>query len=696
MPEPAATPAAITPAAATSSAVEVPANSPVDFRGELNQAQLDAAMALDGPYLVIAGAGTGKTRTLIYRLAHLVVRGIPPQSILLLTFTRRASQEMLRRASSILDERCRRVAGGTYHGFANQILRRHAKRLGYGDRFTIIDRSDAVELVGILRAEAGYDKSGQRFPRKDTVYDLLSKHINTGRTVEELMEEDYPQFLDDLEAIEDIGKRYAKRKKESNVMDYDDLLVNLRDLLLQNDDVRRKLSRGYRYLMIDEYQDTNRLQAHIGALLASEHGNIMVVGDDAQSIYSFRGANFRNIMDFPQIFPDAKVITLEQNYRSTQPVLALGNAVLEPAREKYAKKLWSNVEGQEKPVYVRTPDANDQSEFICKRVLELRESGVPLAEIAVLARAAWHTNTLEIALQGRNIPFRKFGGIKFVETAHMKDVCALLKLSVNPTDDSAWYRVLQLFPGVGPKTAQQVAKTVISKGGDVSILADPKFAQRKYGGDLKKLRGLLDSISGEGKAVSERLDLVLKQYKSWMGKKYDDVKRRQQDLEALRVLAERYKNVESFLSDIAIDPPDFTRRDARDDPEDEWMTLSTVHSAKGLEWNTVFIVNLNEGQFPSFNALGNPEDYEEERRLFYVAVTRAKENLYLMKPDQVWQRAYSYEVGQVSPLIEDVPRFSELVREDFFAAHWDHRDESGGSGSGGSSARLGQIQSYFG
>jgi DNA helicase-2/ATP-dependent DNA helicase PcrA len=680
--------------AAVKAAIETPPGSPIDFAGELNPAQLEAATALEGPYLVIAGAGSGKTRTLVYRVAHLVLRGVPPPSILLLTFTRRAAQEMLRRAASILDERCRRVAGGTYHGFANLTLRRYAKRLDYGERFTIVDRSDAAELIGILRTEGGYDKKGRRFPRKDTILDLLSKQVNTERPLEELLEEDYPQFADDLEDLEDLGRRYAARKKEQNVMDYDDLLVNLRRLLAEHDDVRRKLSAQNRYVMVDEYQDTNRIQAHIGALLASEHGNVMVVGDDAQSIYSFRGADFRNIMEFPRIFPDCRTIKLEQNYRSTQPILDLGNAILERAREKYVKKLWSDVEGDARPAFVRCADANDQAEFICKRVLELREEGVPLAEIAVLARAAWHTNTLEIALQSRNIPFRKFGGLRFVESAHVKDVCALLKLGVNPTDAAAWFRVLQLFEGVGPKTAQQVARPIVEKGGDVAVLTDPKFAKRKYGPDLKKLRKLLERTSDEGVAPAERLEHVLTTYKGWMSKKYDDVKRRQRDLDALRALAERYETVEGFLSDLAIDPPDFGRQESARDEEDEWMTLSTVHSAKGLEWHTVFVIQLNAGQFPSHNSMADPASYEEERRLLYVAVTRAKQNLYLMKPDQTWQRSYSYEVGETSPLLEEVPNLAKLVEEQYFAVQW--QQETVEEVKASTKSRLSNIQGYFG
>jgi DNA helicase-2/ATP-dependent DNA helicase PcrA len=664
----------------------------IDFSDELNPAQLEAATSEGGPHLVIAGAGSGKTRTLVYRVAYLVSGGTPPESILLLTFTRRASQEMLRRATSILDERCRRVAGGTYHGFANLMLRRYAKKLDYGDRFTIVDRSDATDLVGVVRSEGGYGSGGRRFPRKDTILDLLSKQVNTNRPLEDLLEESYPQFAEDLEALQQIGARYALLKKEQNVMDYDDLLINLRRLLVEHDDVRRKISAAHRYVMIDEYQDTNRLQAHIGALLASEHGNIMVVGDDAQSIYSFRGADFRNIMDFPDIFPDTKTTVLEQNYRSTQPILSLGNAILSCAREKYSKELFSELEGDHKPIFVRTADSYEQAEAVARRVLELREQGVPLQEMAVLSRAAWHTNTLEVELQNRNIPFRKFGGIRFVEAAHVKDVCAVLKISSNPTDAAAWLRVLQLFEGIGPRTAQQIANTVVAQGGSTDVLREAKWKKRKFATELKTLARLLAQVSDDALGVSERLDLVLIEYKRWMKKKYDDAKRRFRDLEALQILAERYNDVESFLSDLAIDPPNFDTREGDSDADDEWMTLSTVHSAKGLEWHTVFIVQLCAGQFPSYNALKDDDGLEEERRLFYVAVTRAKENLYLIKPDLASPR--SWEMSELSPLVSEIPGFAELVDEHAYVPERREGAEAEVE-EVVSQERLDRIQDYF-
>ena len=669
----------------------------IDFERELNPRQREAVQSLDGPHLVIAGAGSGKTRTLVYRVANLVMQGVHPESILLLTFTRRAAQEMLRRATGLLDERCRRVSGGTFHSFANLTLRRWAEALGYGNGFTIIDRADCVDLIGILRTEGAFERKGRRFPRADTLLNLYSKEINTNRPLQQLLEEEYPQFLDDIEPIAELRTRYAERKKQQNVMDYDDLLVNLRTLLAEHKAARRKLGATFRYLMIDEYQDTNRLQAHIGALLAAAHGNIMVVGDDAQSIYGFRGADFRNIIDFPKIFPKARTILLEQNYRSIQPILDLGNAILDKAREKYSKTLFTRLPGDHKPVLLRTIDDYSQAEYICNKVLELREEGVPLQEIAVLCRAAWHTNTLELELNNRNIPFRKFGGLRFVEAAHVKDVSALLKLGTNPLDAAAWFRILQFFEGIGPKTARRLGDAVVQGGGDLETLVAPKVNRRKYGPDLEILKELLEDIARDVLSLHERLDRVLEQYRRWMPKKYDDAPRRGRDLEALEVIAERYDELEQFLSDLAIDPPDFRRAEAAlgADSEDEWMTLSTIHSAKGLEWHTVFIVQLNMGRFPGYQSLQDADQYEEERRLFYVAVTRAKSNLFMIKPEEQRGRGGYFEVAELSPLIADLDKLDELVEDEMFAPSPEAAEDGEGDDGGEDDEQLQRIQDYF-
>jgi len=376
----------------------------IKYEEELNEKQLEAVKTLEGPLLVIAGAGSGKTRTLIYRVARLVEEGIKPENILLLTFTRKASQEMLRRASLLLDKRCGKIAGGTFHSFGNIILRKYAKLLGFRNNFTILDRSDAEDVLNLLRTRLGYNKKKTRFPRKQTILKVISNAINKSTSIGDILSEEYPHFMDNLPEIEYMAKEYKIYKKEHSLMDYDDLLVYLKILLEQNEGVKEKLSEYYKYIMIDEYQDTNRLQAETGRLLAFRHNNIMAVGDDSQSIYSFRGANFRNIMDFPKIFPGAKIITIEENYRSTQPVLDLTNNIIKHAKEKYSKTLFTKNEGTGKPVFITAQNENYQSAFIVQRVLELREEGIPLNQIAVLFRSGWHSNELEIELAAGNIP----------------------------------------------------------------------------------------------------------------------------------------------------------------------------------------------------------------------------------------------------------------------------------------------------
>ncbi|MEM6794894.1 MAG: ATP-dependent helicase [Acidobacteriota bacterium] len=662
----------------------------------LNEAQRRAVTAEDGPHRVVAGAGTGKTRTLVYRVAWLVSQGVAPESILLLTFTRRASQEMLRRASTLLDDRCRRVAGGTFHAFANLTLRKHGERLGFHGRFTILDRADAVDLMGILRSESGHDRAGVRFPRASTLVDLMSKNVNTQLPLRDLMEAETPQFIDHLEAVEELQGRYRRRKKEQQVMDYDDLLCHLRDLLTQHAEVRQGLASRYRHVLVDEYQDTNKLQAHISALLATGHRNLMVVGDDAQAIYGFRGASYRNILDFEKIFPGCRDTVLEQNYRSVQPILDLGNAVLKTTRQRIEKKLFSRLEGDEKPVLVRSVDEISQADFVCRRILELREQGVPLGDIAILARAAWHSGPVELELQNRNIPFRKFGGIRFMESAHVKDLVALLRLAANPTDDTSWFRALQFFEGIGPKTARSIANHVLERGGDPRVLVQPKLTRKKYGRSLRDLSELLISISDASQALSARLAAATEQMEKWLPQRYDDATLRAKDFEVLQVVSDRYTDLERFLADLAIEPPDFSRAEANDDTEDEAVTLSTVHSAKGLEWPTVFGLQMNTGRFPNFNAFGVEGEMDEDRRLFYVAITRAKRRLYLLKPEELTTRGQGWQVGELSPLLADLPDLKKLVDErTWYTGQGEEESPSTDSAPVDDRDQLQRIEDYF-
>ncbi|HYL17606.1 MAG TPA: ATP-dependent helicase, partial [Burkholderiales bacterium] len=482
----------------------------INYREELNAAQYEAVVTTDGPVLVVAGAGTGKTRTLVFRVARLVEAGIDPTNILLLTFTRKAAAEMLRRASLLLDGRCDRVAGGTFHSFANTILRRSGKALGLQSNFTILDRGDSEDVISLLRAGMGLDKKEKRFPRKQAIAEMYSMAINKSLPLPQLIEEQYAHLVDHLPDLLELCARYVAYKTERQLLDYDDLLVKLRELLSAHDDVRRRLSRIYRYIMVDEYQDTNALQAEIVRLLAAEHDNVMAVGDDAQSIYSFRGANFRNIMDFPALFPNARVIALEQNYRSTQPILELTNTIIARARERYTKNLFTAKGGATSPILVAAENEHFQSRFICQRILELREEGIALNDIAVLFRSSFHSFDLEIELARHDIPFVKRGGFKFIETAHIKDALAHLRIIANPQDAVSWHRILLLLEGVGPKSSDEIIQWILKEGEPAARLES--FPRRAYSTELQALAGLLRRLQEPKRLPAEQVDEVLRYY----------------------------------------------------------------------------------------------------------------------------------------------------------------------------------------
>lgn len=601
----------------------------IDYSKELNPAQLKAVQSTEGAYLVIAGAGSGKTRVLVHRVAYLVEKGVKPEEILLLTFTRKAAEEMLRRASLLLDERCQKVSGGTFHSFANIVLRKYAGSLGISNNFTILDESDAQDTVNLIRTQLGFHKSDKRFPRKKAITNLISKSVNKSEDLEIVLYDEYPQFIEWADEIKKIRDEYNKYKRQKSLLDYDDLLIYLKELLSKHENIRMRLSGKFKYIMVDEYQDTNKLQAYIVCLLASEHKNVMVVGDDAQSIYSFRGANFKNIIDFPKIFKDAKIITLEENYRSTQPILNLTNEVIAGAKEKFDKELFTRKRGDKLPVFVDARDENAQSKYIADKILELREEGIELNDIAVLFRSGWHSNDLEVELASKNIPFVKYGGQKFVQAAHIKDVISYLRIAYNMLDEVSWYRALLLVPRVGPKTAGNLINEIILNKKGVCI--DEKFTKNIE--DLKKLFELLKSVDINQESPAEIIRIFLEYYQPLLKEKYDDFNKRVNDLNSLCRIASRYKSVEQFLTDIALEPPDRNIIEAgTKDNDDSRLTLSTIHSAKGLEWHTVFIIYVAEGHMPSYLSLENEDAIEEERRLFYVAATRAKENLFLLKP----------------------------------------------------------------
>ncbi len=628
----------------------------INYSKELNPAQLKAVQSTEGPHLVIAGAGSGKTRTLVYRVAYLVEKGIKPDRILLLTFTRKAAQEMLIRAAKLLDDRCERVAGGTFHSFANMVLRKHAKLIDFTNNFTIMDESDAEDAVNIVRVKLGLDHLEKHFPRKGALLDVISKSVNKSEDIGAVLSLEYPQFSEWEDRIKKIKDEYIKYKRAKSLMDYDDLLVFLKKLLYDHRDLRSKLSGQYQYIMVDEYQDTNKLQADIVRLLASEHDNVMVVGDDSQSIYSFRGANFKNIIDFPKIFKGTRIITLEENYRSTQSILDLTNEVIKNAEEKFEKTLFTKKHSGRPPVFVEARDENVQSKYIVQKILELADDGAMLKDIAVLFRAGWHSNDLEIELANHDIPFVKYGGQRFVEAAHIKDVISYLRIVHNPHDQVSWHRVLLLMRGIGAKTASRVTEQMIEKKKGLDI--DKEMLKKSE--DLENLINILKEMKPEKHLPGGMIREFLKYYEPLLKSKYDDYHKRAPDLNSLERIAARYKSLETFLTDMALEPPEKSVLEAGlTGRHDHAMTLSTIHSAKGLEWHTVFLIYVAEGHLPSYQSMDDRDAIEEERRLFYVAATRAKENLFLLKPaiDRSARWMKNYSDGYVGSIFTEVSRF---------------------------------------
>lgn len=642
----------------------------------LNPAQLAAVTHRDGPLLVVAGAGSGKTRTLIYRVARLIESGVPPGAILLLTFTRRAAQEMLRRVEHLVGERTRAVAGGTFHSFANLTLRRFGAAIGLKPNFTILDRSDMEDVVNLLRTRMGLGSRERRFPKKGTIVEAISMARNKRRELGDEIEFDFPHLAEHREEILRLAAAYDAYKRERGLLDYDDLLYRLAELLEQHEHIRRRLSDTYRYIMIDEYQDTNLIQAELVRLLAATHHNVMAVGDDAQSIYSFRGANFRNIMDFPALFPGARIIKLEQNYRSLQGILDVANEVISRAAEKYTKVLAAERRGDAlRPLLVRAQDEHMQSRFVAQRILELREQGLELGEIAVLFRSSFHSFDLELELQRRDIPFIKRGGFKFIETAHIKDVLAHLRVVANPADAVSWLRVLMLVPGVGHRRAERLIDEIVAAPDPGEALKKAAEAAGRSAGARQLRAGGATGASGDAAVGAARLAELLAEmraepearpagqvartleyYLPLMRENYpDDYPKRERDLEHFHTITQRYRSLESMLADMALEPPSDSLGDVLAVDHDEgYVTLSTIHSAKGLEWRVVFLIWAADGRFPGPQSVG-PEELEEERRLMYVASTRARDELYISYPIYMFDRAMGHTVGRVSRFLEDVP-----------------------------------------
>jgi len=602
------------------------------LRTQLNAAQYEAVTTTEGPILVIAGAGSGKTRVIEYRSLYLVQTGIDPESILLLTFTRRSALEMIQRASRN-DPRCVKIDGGTFHSFASKVLRRYSKAFGFSSSFTIYDEGDAEEAIRRCCNKMGYDQD-KEFPKKSELKTVFSVCVNKNITIDDAvkkMHSDYDDFTPDIRSVQ---KEYTDYKLRNNCLDYDDLLIYLK-LALDNDEVREKISSRYRYIMVDEFQDTNAVQADIVGLLAKKNGNVMAVGDDAQSIYGFRGANHLNILDFPKRFPGCRMIKLEENYRSTQAILDVGNAVLTNMKHKFEKRLVSGMGlTGEKPVLRRFDDIYEEAAWVAQKVQSLRVvQGVPMREIAMLFRTAYTSMPLQSEMIKRGIRFKLFGGRKFYETAHVRDVISYLRIIANPADELAWHRVLLLLPGIGTRTVERLLELMSSQtslAGIIDQAIAPFCTGQKHSEALSSLRALLFSIADPSLTPAGQLDRVIGDYEPIMKIKYKKDASRAKELTMLRGMAQRYHSLKEFLADVSVDPD-------KDGPDDsEYVTLSTVHSAKGLEWGRVFLIGLVEGVFPSGRSTidNDASEIEEEQRLFYVAVTRAKEELYLSLYDK--------------------------------------------------------------
>ena len=611
----------------------------IDYKNVLNPAQLEAVMTIEGPVLVIAGAGSGKTRTLVYRVARLVERGVPPEAILLLTFTRKASQEMLERAADLSDARCRLVSGGTFHSLAHRLLREHAGLLGFSNSFSILDRSDMEEIIKSLIPELHIPRNMPRFPKRGTLANILSKSANLQKPVSEFITEEYGQFIELASHISSLTRLYTEYKKENQLMDYDDLILNLRKLLVENEEVCSEMGQRYRYVMVDEYQDTNTIQADIVKWLVHDHRNIMVVGDDSQSIYSFRGANYRNMFDFPEQFPEAGIIKLEENYRSTQPILTFTNSLMGQASEQFTKCLFTQRKGGKRPKVVDTRTAHGQAVYISRYIKEQVQEGIPLDNFAILFRAAYHSFELEAELTRQGVPYVKYGGFKFLESAHIKDFLAHLRVVANKDDTVSWVRILRLIKNVGQVRTHSIINWMKTSQIPPEQLGRWPGAGKRDNG-LKPLSNLMTKIVSKDMEPERAVEEVMEYYRPVLMTKFDNYPKRQKELEQLIPMAGRYKTLSSFLDDLILEPPN-SAMDIDSSENVGSLTLSTVHSAKGLEWPVVFIIWVMEGRFPPSRAYNDPQALEEERRLMYVAATRARDTLILSYPGKEVLPAWS-------------------------------------------------------
>lgn len=634
--------------------VSLPPNLHIDYAAALNSRQLQAVTCTSGPLLVIAGAGSGKTRTLIYRLSYLLEAGVTPAHVLLLTFTRRAAAQMLERAQRLRPgSGTHEVMGGTFHSFCAWLLRRLAPLAGMASNFTIIDTVDGGDIIDLICQELKLRTKDKAFPRKGRIQEIISQVRNSQLPLETVLEREHPDLRENYaDELALISRAFAAYKLGNQLMDYDDLLEVTRDRLRDSEAFARKARSFFSHVMVDEYQDTNLLQKQITDALAAEHRNLMVVGDDAQSIYGFRGAHFENILRFPETWPDAHLVKLEQNYRSTQPILNLSNAIIASNRLGFPKRLFSERKEGPLPRLSRLYSAEDEAIWIVDQILQ-RHPQIPFVEMAVLYRAGFHSNFLQAELIKRRIPFVVYGGIRFTERRHIKDMVAYLRILLNPLDALAWHRLLQLLPGIGKVSARQILEQLRAHQGSLDPAA---FGKKKFTAALTELRDVLERAKGI-QAPAGQLELIQAHYVPLLQGVESDYLTRLPDLEVLITLADKYEKLDKFLTDFALDPPSQKFLDRAqptlEEPEEKPLVLSSVHSAKGLEWKLVFVMHLLDGLFPSSRVLKNLPELEEERRLFYVACSRAADELLLSLP-AVWS-SYQQVFTQPSRFLAELP-----------------------------------------
>lgn len=630
----------------------------INFAQELNTEQLRVVTHGDGACLVLAGAGSGKTRTITYRVAYLLEQGIRPAEILLVTFTNKAAREMLRRVAQLTNGQVHLPWSGTFHHIAFRLLKQFAPLLGYTSNFTILDADDSLELMKLCLKTEGIDRKEKRFPSPKVLQSIISFARNAERTIEDVLDEQHERFLPQRKTIQRIADDYAKRKREANVMDFDDLLVNLHLLLAKEVRVKHTLSEQFKYILVDEYQDTNRVQASIVDLLASVHKNILVVGDDAQSIYSFRAADIQNILQFEQRYPDANIYRLETNYRSTPEILALANDVIKQNLHQYEKALSAVNAPAAKPDVHAFADQTEEARFIADQIEELHAEGTPYSEIAVLFRAAFHSQALEMLLVKRGIPYEYRGGVRFFERSHIKDVLAFLRAYLSNTDTIAWHRILNLQVGIGPASASQVAEAIRTFSEWPPTIAEmqhigfelPARAQRGW----TDLLQIWEAMDASDKSPANLIEAIIdSKYSEYLESEYPNYRDRKDDIEQLAAFAEKAADLQTFLAEATLQESFRDAESALPEEKTEKVVLSTIHQAKGLEWEAVFVMHVAAGQFPHDRALTSRSGLEEERRLFYVAVTRAKKHLQLSYPLTIGR---SMALGAASPFLEELDR----------------------------------------